>query len=70
MINSQQFVEETFKLFREMISNTIPLKSMGDQIFGAAFSLSEELAKESYVETIGKILRASINSFLILDKYT
>ena len=69
-INSESFVVETFKLFREMLGNTTPLKNMSDKIFGAKFNLMEALENENYIETIGKILRASINSFLILDKFT
>ena len=70
MINSQEFVEEAFKMFREMLGNTTPLKNMGDKVFGAGFKLSESLSSGTCLSTISKILRASINSFLILDRYT
>lgn len=68
--NSKEFVQETFKLFREMLSNTLPLKNMSDRIFGVNFNFGSALESDSQLAVISKILRASINSFLILDKYT
>lgn len=70
IINSQEFVEEAFKLFREMLSNSSPLKNMSEAIFGEGESIAELVAQGKSFEVIGKILRASINSFIILDKYT
>lgn len=43
---------------------------MSEGIFGEGESIAEVVAQGKSFEAIGKILRASINSFIILDKYT
>ena len=69
-MNSMEFIEEAFKMFREMLDNTAPLKNMSESIFGLNYDFRKELDSQNLVEIIGKIIRASINSFIILDQFT
>lgn len=67
VMNTVEFIEEAFKMFREMLDNTSPLKSMSEIIFGVNYDFRKEFESQNHVEIVGKVLRASINSFIILD---